>query len=699
MLTLVDQLRIDDFTVYRDVINDGGTRSYSSTFYAIADAPRLARDGDGPAFDFLWYRSPPTSEAVPDAGGVVTVTVELGPTADEREDLVSAIRAKVEPLPTDPIVAVVPFHGGSVELTFAGDAGDDGGDLATLAPRVPASLLGNQRATFVVPLTGVGAGLLWQALEAGTDLFHARYELLFTYRLDDVSLRVWCDSRRAHDLASAQAAAGVLDVPALTATLIRERVGGVELMSTRMVGDAQRSALEDIGSRLLAAAIAATMVDATPSGAPARVRTYSPSMDSSLNLTFEESRPVEGRVVSEDMLRIAMSVDELGDHVRLVEPEGGFFRILEVKVVCTVNFEDSPVESVRVVVSYEAPGDTAVHRSTEFVFRAGVGPQTFRTDLATPDQRAVSYEVEMFYRDGGPPLTMSHPARETELIVLDLDGTGVLQVDVALRDVPADADLTATVELGHEPSGSTATFVLDGSHPSAVWTAVTRDRTGPYRYRVIWSAPDGRQVATDWVESHRTEIELDAPPSFRPAGDVHVVAAGAFENVAELMVELRTVDPTPTTLRFTVPGQMEVWHPTSAPPTGAYEVRQWIIYTDGARSELPWEHHDTPVLVVGDLLRFGVVVTPRLLDIGGQVRLATVELVSDAADGSEARSTLVFRDAESQTWSFRMPSPDRHTYSYRLTLVHTDGSRELGAWRPAESGVLVLQPTDIAPEN
>jgi hypothetical protein len=697
LLTLADQLRVGRFTIYRDVVRDRGRRSYSSTFYALADSPRLARDIDGrPAFDFVWYRGQPSSGLAVDAGGLVTITTEFGPSDDERGELIEGIRSAVEPSPADPIVAPVPFRAGDVQLTFADD---QSGELATVAPRFPASLQGTQRATFVIPLTAVGAGLLWHALESGTDLFHARYELVFVQRLDEVSLRVWCDGRRAHDAASARAAAGSLDVPALTSSLVDAHIAGVELVSTRAIGDEQRSALEDIGLRLLTAAISAAIVDDAPANGSPTLRPYSPAIDSALNVMFEESYPLEAHAVAQGVVRLGSTIVELGDRIRLVEPDRGFFRILEVKIICTVDFEESIIESVRVTVTYDATGTTRVFRSAEFVFRAGVGPQTFRTDLATPDERAVSYDVEVFYRDGGPPLRISTPRREVQLIVLDLERAGVLDVELTLRDVPPDAGLVATIELRHEPSGAEATFILDREHPEALWSAVVRERAGPYEYRVTWTDPNGARTITEWVESSQPELAFDAPASLRPASEVHVIAAGHFENVVELVVELRTAESGSATFTFKSSGQTEIWKLPGGTEPPSYEVRQWIVYSDGARTEFPWERRDGSVLVVGDLLRFEVVVTPRLLDIGGSVRLAMVELVDDADGGSGARATLVFRDPESQTWSFRMRDPAVHAYTYQLTLVHADGRRDVGPRQTSDAGVLVLRPIISSPEN
>src|SRR4051794_29689490 len=93
MLTLAGSLRIGGFTLYRDLLYRDGTGSFGNVFYALPDAPRIARDAaGGPAFDFVWYRGAPGA-AQPKAAGLVTLTVELAPDEAERRMLAAALPA------------------------------------------------------------------------------------------------------------------------------------------------------------------------------------------------------------------------------------------------------------------------------------------------------------------------------------------------------------------------------------------------------------------------------------------------------------------------------------------------------------------------------------------------------------------------------------------------------------------------------
>src|SRR5438105_8321329 len=119
MLTLSQSRQCGPFSVYRDFIVVEGGVQYTNVFYILPSAPRFSiMDGD-PAFDFVRYRSAAGTGA--QAGGILTMTVELSPTAEERDALVQTIAAGFGVPPTDVETRSVPFKSGTVQLVYAGD--------------------------------------------------------------------------------------------------------------------------------------------------------------------------------------------------------------------------------------------------------------------------------------------------------------------------------------------------------------------------------------------------------------------------------------------------------------------------------------------------------------------------------------------------------------------------------------------------
>jgi hypothetical protein len=291
MLTLAETLRMSGFTIFRDASFSGGTRTVTSTFYLLPDAPRLARDDDGgPSFRFLWYRrildprAASATTAPVRAGGFLTLTVDLGPTAEERQQLSSDLAAKFQI--AGGVAAVnllpMPYVSGTVALSFGGESGGTADFINRVAGNGPAALTGNEQASFAVDLTEDGAALLSQAIDQNLDLLHVRYDLLFEYHLDGVRLRVWCDAKRAQLTAKAQATTAGLDPPTLRAALVSSQTAGVEIESDTPIASDQQAALQALGQSLLEASLASAVI--APGGKGALP--LNEAMSTAVNVTF-----------------------------------------------------------------------------------------------------------------------------------------------------------------------------------------------------------------------------------------------------------------------------------------------------------------------------------------------------------------------------------------------------------------------------
>lgn len=669
MLSLRESLRIGGFTVFRD------SRS-AQRFYALADAPRVARDAGGlPEIDLVWYRLPPGADASPAAGGLLTLTVQSAPTAQERESLARGIREALGV--QDPELLAVPFSHGVAELAVAGEAGA-AGDFLNSPAVGPAPLAGTSGSTFVAELTREGAAVVAEALEHGRDVLMLRLDLTVQHRLEDVAMRVWCDSRRVAELRHASGAE-------LARMAIARDAAGFSLMPERPLSPEETAALERLGRGLLQSAVERAL-----DGAAGMVE-----------MTLRSSTAVDLPLSQSGVIELGATAAQLGERIRRidVDPARG---VMEVKVVCTASFEEAdPIAAVRAVLRYAGDGPGGrVERTSEFVFGPGQrGPLTFRTDLAAPDARDVSCDVEVFYRGEPEPERLSLPPAPRPVIVLDLEDLGVQRVRVNLRDVPWEDVAGATVRLEH-PAGPSATLVLDRDNPSGEWVAVTRRAPEGYAATVTWRLADGTATPPADLQSTERVLELDAPAALRRGGTVELISTGDFGGISHALVELQAegVDGAPIDSQtFTGAGQTFTWQPPlGAPRPLRYRWRQTLVHADGGRTETEWASSDAPVLAVGDTNRFTVTVVSRLLGLTGSVRLALVDLehVDERGEVRE-RATLTIDDGRDQQWSFHMAPAGSHTYRYRLTLVKDGGVRDELPWQQSDSAILVLRPAGI----
>lgn len=726
MLTRSGSFRHGLHTVFLDRVFRDGRPAFGPRVYAVPDAPRLGRDAAGvPAFDFVWYRRPP-GETGPGgaASGMVVLAADLGPEPGELAGLAAAAGERLGLPAADVEVLPVPFSGGTVELSFAGETGDldgaagdgdpaGGGDLARrIAGSGPARFAGHQRASFACELTEDGAALLRQALERGVEVFHLRYDLTFEHRLDDLELRVWCDAERAHAVVAERLAAGPLAAGELAELVTSRRIAGIELVESGEPSAERREELAELGRGVLERALASALFTGPTGDADAggggdggaldltRLRPFSRSISARLNHRFSQSMPVTGRLAVAGPLPAG---PDLLARTHRHDLTHGFFDVLDVAVHAAVDFEGSPVDTVKVTLRYDetAPGGERVVRAGELVFRRGETQGRFRCDLAAPELRRFRYEVEVRYDGAAEPWRFSGGPIEATALVLDLGAAGVLAVDVELRDVPFDRVRGAVVDLEHPATGLTERLILDGEHASGRWRAVVRERSGPYRWRAAWLTADGRRVEGDWRESSARTLALDAPPELTATREVMVVAAGDFAGLAQIVVDLETVpvnaaedepenEPDRAQLAFTAPGESRTWSPRVAGADLRYRARQTLVLAAGGRVELDWEETDRLVLVVRDPLRREVQVIARLLDLGGAWRLALLAL---EAGGGGARGSLVLTSPDDRpSWSYRRGRAGDDAYRFRLTLVAPGGERLETPWQDGRGEVLVLRP-------
>jgi len=698
MLTLSQSRRIGSFTVLRDVSLEGGVARFTPAFYVMPDAPRFALEDDGgPAFHFTWFRPIPGSGLQP--GGLATLTIDLKIPAEAIEDIKQKIPMEYG-LPAAQVIEIrsPEFKAGTVELSFAGETGQ--GDFVNqLAGSGPARLSGSLRATFALDVTADGAALLWRAAEQRLSVIHARFDLVYDHRLAGVSIRVWCDAMRSYPRAEAWLASGGTDVRGLLNTLTENQLAGIELTSDEPIPPAYEKELQDVAQHALTSALASAMFsdDKRANGSPPKLRPYAESMQSTLNMRFEDSYTLESHAVLDSVLAMQFSDEQFRRRCIQVQAETGFFTILVVQLVCTVDFSRDLISTVKVTINY-ASG--AVKRIGEFVFKDGA-PQTqeFRSDVASPSERSFTYVVEVFYRGDPVPSRSTYGPIDTTLIILDLESVGVLNVRAALRNVPLDVVSKAVVALEYAPKGLSHTMILDGASSTASWSAVVRDGPTAYRYKTDWLLQNGTRIEGAWAETNSPALYLDAPAAIGQQAKLEIISAGDFSGLSQIIVDLRsTADNAETQFAFTRTGEANTWKPKrQSDGDFRYDFRRTLIYEDGSvrAADPEWVPSTRPILIISDELRFDVSVVTRLLDLGASLKSVIVELETDASQGPVQKKTFLVQNKTDQyLWTFRINKLDQHRYRYRITAISSGGQRKAASeWRDADSGILVLTPS------
>ena len=696
MLTLAGTFRVQGHTIFRDLARDGQQWTPTSRVYVLQDRPQLARDSDGrPVFEAIRYRSSPAGNGP--RGAVITLSIDLSIPPELIETVKQEVRTTLQLAPNSIVeLAPLPVVAGSVALAFAAESGE-ADFVRRLGGNGPARLSGRERASFLVDLTEEAAALLWAALDANVEVLHARYDFDVRHVLGDTILRVWCDARQALTVIAGRLESGSLTPQDLRQVLHDEQIAGFEIVTEGILADEERKRLDELGATMLEQVLSEALfvIDPKTSGpgletrnGRAQLRPWSEALSAQVNRRITQSSPAIGHLVVEDILPVARIKSELAERVREVELDSGASRVLDVSLHCTVNFDDDLIEQVKATL-------TSVGNSTaapgEFVFRAGVTTARYRIDVPAGASHRYKLDALIYYQRDPEPFAIAYPESDAAVAVLDLDGVGVLTVDIGLGDVPFERIRQVKIEMSHPATGAVQELVLDGDHPTTRWRIVVRDQPRSYRRRAIWLLDDDSRVEDSWEETADAHWVLDAPARLRQGGEVLLISGGTFANVAQIVVELRE-GPADASSRFTftAPGQSQTWRrPGSVLPGQPYETREVAIDRDGRVTETEWRSEDRPVLVVRDRTAFVVRILPRLLPLGAEYPLALLAL--QPVDGPDAATPtmLTVRDGSELSWTFRVADQEHHRYRHQVTLVSRTGVRQAGTWQDGDAALLV----------
>jgi hypothetical protein len=403
--------------------------------------------------------------------------------------------------------------------------------------------------------------------------------------------------------------------------------------------------------------------------------------------------------VAEAILQLALDDTTRATRVLTIDLTTGP-RPIDVLILCPVEFTSGPITAVHFFISYDGTGPDGkpIHVARDFVFKTGATRFSFHS-LASADQRSYRWHAEVLYRDS-TSATVAEVTTDELVLVLAVDGLGVLDVAVSLGDVPLDLVSHVIVDLEYPPRQLTHQLILDGAHAVDSWQAVVGDVSPQaLRWRATFLTTDNRRLTGDWKTGASTRIIIDATPGIElTTTTVRLISAGDFADVAQIVVDLSAGADGGGAPQFTFtrPGQTQSWTPRLAAGAPlAYRARRTVIGLDGISRGFDWTDESSPLLVIRDQSRFTVQVVARLLDLGGAWSAATVALEHvDPSAGLDERDTLVLRDrAVDGIWSFRLGSSGQHGYRYQLTLVpKPGGERRLLPWLEAEDEVLVLRP-------
>lgn len=637
----------------------------------------------------------------------------------------------------------LPVENGSVAVAIDGeDATKPGEFVTTLVGAGKVSMTGDERAAFSAKLTMDGAVLLWDMIDRDLSAIWVGYQLTFTSRLDGVTMVCFCDttkiynalqsqwqvlsesgsysdvtsgsdSHHTYDHALSGTAGDVLHTLAVdseTAFVHIVPAAGPDVVTPAMVAQLSTQGWNMITQFLSDKLLQSTDPDDFTTKDDPTLQTaladggggrkYGADSISSYKLkqvdqttlgtfsaTFDEKATVTTELNPTDNLNNVLNGHDVKDFRTQIDLDPQFYRYADVEVRCSADFDNEPVDLVKVHLEYHGNGDGGkIDTVKDLEFSKTSTPQFFSTYLAAPDQDTYTYAVDVFYRGSSKTYHYTGKSDET-VLVLDTDTLGILSVSVQVGIVDWDVFKEVQVDLSYGTGAQSLhnSLTLASDSQSGQWLEVLGTAmSGDYSYTVTWVDKSNQRIEVPLATSHDKQLVIDQP--VQQSLGVTLVPTGEFGTgglLSKIVTALRYDDPAhnyhqATTVTMSSENDDALWNvPLMDTSLRTYQYQANVFYSDGVTRESDWQTTDRTVLPVGDPYGWRVQFVPYLLRTPlGKWGLATLHVeFSDSAGGIAIAQDFSIADfTQPVTWRFRLASPDRHSYTYQLTLYGIDAA-------------------------
>ena len=786
MLTMTNALTIQGATVYQDdanqlatfeqdiadrpswTIKDDGTvapvagqgmpidttTTPRPTYYLLPETPRIALAPDGsPLFSLIVYRFDehqvvnPTQDV---GGGILTFTVELA--SDKFDAIKAALNQQAGGGTGNDLIdlSYVQFVEGSISVSVAGETGAPGASPAgsqfvtTVIGNGTLGGVGTNKRAVMVKLTQDGASLLSQLDKLKTLPINIQYSLKFEHRLLGVKMIAFCDIRSSYTLIQtlrtqdSSYSDGYLNlstshqddriVQKVTEALVNSKNMYVTVIpESSQVSQDTLTALENEGSDILNKEVANVLLAGPPPAGLDRnqLESFVQTHNDSLNYVIDRRMVLEQTFTPSSNLQNLLAGANLDTLVAYVDLRTSFFSYLQVPIRVNADFDNLPISSVVVTVTYNRKafdGSGIQQVRDSFNFTSGTQLEKFLAYANTLAEVSYDWDAEVHYKDSAAVYTMSQTNVKDNFLVVDVGQLGMVStefslglVDMTVYPVAVVSTRYQSAALGHEVGTQ---LRLDKNTSSAPWTAVIQEEpVNGFEYKVDWlhqpdrSKPPEIQTGT-WITSHDSLIQLDAPHGQQMT--VTVFCSGNFvdgpDKLSQVAVALHYEDKANNDIvdgqvTFTDDKQAIPWTVDLIDPSQRQYTYQYSnIYAGGVVKRYPedgsWAPGDPGYITVGEKYSMSIDIYPTLLNFGGGLGGVQIDLdYADAANNISLTDTFVFTAgvAQKQTWHVKGVQGGPSTYGYAVKYFYTDGTTTQSAHVTQTSDAVFVPPPPPKP--
>jgi hypothetical protein len=410
-----------------------------------------------------------------------------------------------------------------------------------------------------------------------------------------------------------------------------------------------------------------------------------------------------------------VSKTERDEHIRTIDLDDEFFKVLGVDISTTGDFESIDLKSVVVEMQY---GGTVGHPDVTATQQFTPTDQEHKAFTAFLDRGDASYRYRLDYKFGQSAAiaaqqhsyqTPGDTVTSRALVIHPPDDVAMLRVRV--EPGPVDWDVVDQVETRlayHDPANGFATdrtvFTRQSSEPVDWIVRLSDPARRGYEVRHIWYLKDHSEIAGQPYEEDTPHLFVRDPFDHRL--DIRVVPQVDPANVKRIVVELdyedtRNHHEVRKTIELAGPDftPQTVTVPVMDPRRREYTYAVTLIKTNGQSENHAPKVTDQESITItegGIYLDVRVVLLGDLAAAG--IDAVQIDLRAEPLDGDRERveEHLFLPGGETQVTKRLLLRADRpQGYEYRTTAFAADGPRASG-WQRHQSAILALQARTLA---
>jgi len=739
MIYLNDQDTIEGVTVY-------GDSQKFDTFYLIPEQPRFRLDEKGrPVFKFLKYRFPVDRPDGKQGGGYVTFDVEFTIPEKKKKKIVAKLQERVDAevqrrrIPDRPVkIASVPYLKGTSRLNIMNEGG-------ALVERIfnagKPSLFGKNISTYSIELTPEGATLFEQALQGQGGFVSVIYELYHDAQLPPLrvtgSFRASAFYKFVQEIDIEERVCAEDDYKeTLSEVLTRSGSKNVEVhkgssqVEQKVIDEIRKWALQSVDD-----AAEQYMLEAIDKANPEEARKWYAEHDiedvrievtkrqvSSFKLEYKEHTVIEKNINPQGIMpNITTLKDKEGkkilweDYAVEIDLNDPFFQQLRVAVMVNAPFDDLPLHSIEVKLSYDGEPMAVLDNPIDGEFRF-----TNPDDIAKfsafikKDKNKYNYSYQVNYlgsRKSFQSEIFEVDSAEGQLTI-NVDDVGILLVDVSPGDIDfKDVEQVHLVMQYEDQRGGVdlieRQFIIDKNNPNhRLEEVIFSKRAQPYRYKCKYFMTNGKEYLVDWQDGESNRLYINDP--FVGDKTVRIMAIGDLEEqIATIFADFNYKEASnnyeqSTSVVLNNRQQFFDWEfPVVDSNSGVVTYSGNIVYRDGTVKDIPSSVAKSNTVMVGEKRPkiLTIEVLAFLIDFVSSVRMARIQLkYNDATNGVHERKDLIFagnREMQ-QSWSIKLADETLTEFEWTATYFMADGTRTtVGPQKSEELSIVLDVPVPV----